>query len=613
MSALPPALLASMQRIGALLQAGDWRSAHDQLQAVLAQHPDYVEAMRLLAGARRALGDVDGAEALLRQAHALDPNWAPTLTTLGELLLERGRGEEAQALLQRAAQRMPQAALLLARHYNDSQRPADALALLEPLCANGTVDAELAAQHIAALTALGRQHDAVAFYQRMVDAAPDHPLATHALATALDAAGRTAEAVTMAQRSLAREPRHAAAYFTLARSLITLGDFDRAEVTLRNGLRLQPRVADAHMHLARLVWMRSGDLAQSTELLDHALRSFADDDTLRAAKAAILQGAGDARGAYACLAEPAERAQASPTLLLRAGLAALEFDPSMSLKLAERALTQAPGNAAARNLLMASQLGIGDAKSALRHCEALLTNAPDDQYLVALQSTAWRMLDDPRYAARCDYDRLVLPQLLTVPDGWSDLAAFLADLKRSLDRLHQPDGHPLLFQSLRHGTETTEDLTRSDDAVIQALFKAFELPIRTYLAHIGHGDDPLRRRNPASHSREQWRFNGSWSVRLRSSGYHNNHVHPRGWISSAFYVDLPDSMVDAQNDDGCLAFGEPGIVTTPHLPSEYVVRPQAGMLVLFPSYVWHGTRPFTSAQTRLTVAFDVLPASEQRR
>ncbi len=31
------------------------------------------------------------------------------------------------------------------------------------------------------------------------------------------------------------------------------------------------------------------------------------------------------------------------------------------------------------------------------------------------------------------------------------------------------------------------------------------------------------------------------------------------------------------------------------------------MLVLFPSYFWHGTVPFSSTQTRLTVAFDAVP------
>ena len=105
--------------------------------------------------------------------------------------------------------------------------------------------------------------------------------------------------------------------------------------------------------------------------------------------------------------------------------------------------------------------------------------------------------------------------------------------------------------------------------------------------------DPLRRRNDV-----RWRFNGSWSVRLHTSGFHTNHVHPRGWISSACYIELPDGMSDARTQDGVLTFGEPGIATTPVLSAEYSVRPSVGLLVLFPSYFWHGTVPFRSSQAR---------------
>ena len=594
-----------MQRISALLQAGSFRVAHDQLAAIVADNPDFVEALRLLAGTKQALGDAAGAETLLRRALALDPNWTPTLATLGELLLNSGRGSEAEPLLLRTvagSSPYPHAALLLARYYNDHKRAAQALAVAAPLCATGNADPELVTQHVAALAALGRVDEAVAGYRRIVAASPDNLAAAHALAIALDAATQHAEAERVANHALTRGHKTAAAYSTHARSLIALGDFDRAEAALRDCLRLEPRLVDAQSHLARLIWMRTGDARAATATLDQALQTFANDDALWAAKAAVLQGAGDARAAYACLAEQAARAQAPPALLVRAGLAALEFDPAVALTLAERALRASPANATARNLLVAAQLGTGDARGALLHCEALLANTPDDQYLIALQTTAWRLLGDARYAEFCNYPQLVVPSLLQVPSPWPDLASFFADVKRGLDRLHNPHGHPLLFQSLRHGTETTEDLTRSADPAIQALFKSFEAPIRAYLAHIGHGADPLRRRNNGS-----WRFNGSWSVRLRTSGYHNSHVHPRGWISSACYIDLPDSMADAQTQAGALTFGEPSIATIPALHSEYAIRPSVGMLVLFPSYFWHGTVPITCEQTRLTVAFDVVP------
>ena len=36
-------------------------------------------------------------------------------------------------------------------------------------------------------------------------------------------------------------------------------------------------------------------------------------------------------------------------------------------------------------------------------------------------------------------------------------------------------------------------------------------------------------------------------------------------------------------------------------------KPGVGRLVLFPSYVWHGTIPFHAAQNRTTIAFDAVP------
>jgi hypothetical protein len=171
-----------------------------------------------------------------------------------------------------------------------------------------------------------------------------------------------------------------------------------------------------------------------------------------------------------------------------------------------------------------------------------------------------------------------------------------------LNALHNPHGHRLLYQSLRRGTETTQDLSRSQDPVIQALFHAFAAPIARYREQIGPGEDPLRRRN-----RGVSRYNGSWSVRLHRAGYHTSHVHPRGWISSACYIQLPDSMRAGRTAEGILSFGAPGMMTTPALDAELSVRPEVGQLVLFPSYFWHGTLPFHSEQPRLTVAFDVVP------
>ena len=99
---MTPETIESMRGISALLQAGRFREAHAQLETIVAANPGFVEALRLLAGTKLALGDAAAAEALLRRALDLDPAWTPTLGTLGELLLNSGRGKEAESLLQRA-------------------------------------------------------------------------------------------------------------------------------------------------------------------------------------------------------------------------------------------------------------------------------------------------------------------------------------------------------------------------------------------------------------------------------------------------------------------------------------------------------------------------------
>src|SRR5215469_11217604 len=223
MAVITPALIEDMQRVGELLRAGSLRSAHEQLESIVAANPDFVEGLRLLAGTKQALGDPRAAETLLRRAVELDPNWIPTLATLGELLLGSGRGGEAEPLLQRALRSSPpypHAVLLLARYYNDSGRPAEALAVAAPLCLSGRADAELAEQHIRALAALGRQEEALATYRALVAARPNNPAPAHALASVLNMTGEYEEATHVAQQVLTRGHRSAVLLNTYARTLI---------------------------------------------------------------------------------------------------------------------------------------------------------------------------------------------------------------------------------------------------------------------------------------------------------------------------------------------------------------------------------------------------------
>ena len=94
----------------------------------------------------------------------------------------------------------------------------------------------------------------------------------------------------------------------------------------------------------------------------------------------------------------------------------------------------------------------------------------------------------------------------------------------------------------------------------------------------------------------------------RPGGFHKDHFHGEGWLSSAFYVETPEAALDSPEQQGWIRFGKPPFRTDPELDAGHIVRPRPGRLVLFPSYMWHGTVPFTTEEKRLTIAFDVVPA-----
>ena len=88
-------------------------------------------------------------------------------------------------------------------------------------------------------------------------------------------------------------------------------------------------------------------------------------------------------------------------------------------------------------------------------------------------------------------------------------------------------------------------------------------------------------------------------------------------MSGVYYVQIPD-VVTAGNagEAGFIKFGPP-VADPPEAqaadtPVAKALRPEPGMIVLFPSYYWHHTIPFESGEDRICVAFDVV-ADEQAR
>lgn len=598
-----PAAVEALRNASLLMSQGRYNEAVSLLAPLARAEPRTLELRRYLGGALQGAGDAAGAERELKAAVDLDRKNALAWTGYADLLAAMGRLGDAERAYRSALaldRRLMPAALGLGRLLNESGRPQDAAKVLIHAAARPDAHPAVMAQYAAALEALGRIEEVADIRLALIDRQPADPGQLHVAAVTLAQLGRFEQAEGLIQRALSGAGGAADILFTQARILRALNRFEEAEAAAVQAVARQPLFTDALKFLSELIWMRTADADQATAPLDAAIARHPGVADLHVIRAKLVEYAGDPRRAYALLTGPG--APMGPSIDVTASQAALHFDSALALDHARRAAALAPGDRGAVTALVDAALAAGLPDEARAAADSLLARDPLDQQALALRATALRMAgDEAGWRALYDYEAMVRPAFIETPKGWPDLESFLADLAASLRRLHGLKTHPV-GQSLRHGTQTNVDLLAVDDPAIKALFRALDAPIRRYMSALPPGRDPLRRRNTGRYS-----IAGAWSIQLQPNGFHENHYHPEGWLSSAFYVDLPDAT-RAGGKEGWIKFGQPGIPTTPPLEPEHYVQPEPGKLVLFPSYMWHGTVPFGGDQPRLTVAFDVVPA-----
>ena len=235
--------------------------------------------------------------------------------------------------------------------------------------------------------------------------------------------------------------------------------------------------------------------------------------------------------------------------------------------------------------------------------EAQTARDPTDQVAWSMLGLAWRLLGDPREHWLCDYDRLIMVTDVTPPDGSRSAPEYADEVAAFLDPLHLAMSAPG-DQSLRGGTQSNGSLFARQDAATRRFREAVTIAAQKAVSQLP--DDPG---HPfLSRKSSRLGFSGSWSIRLLAGGHHVPHIHPGGWMSSAYYARLPAGDAAAQaRHEGWIQFGvPPEHLGLPSLEPRRIVEPLAGRLVLFPSYMWHGTIPFGSGD-RLTAAFDYQP------
>ncbi|WP_458071447.1 tetratricopeptide repeat protein [Rhodanobacter sp. BL-MT-08] len=598
-----------------LLRHGHANDAVALVRRVLNDAPHSADALLLLAMCLADVGDVPGAEAgflralenaphhpdilfnfgtwLSRQgrtqaaiqsyhaATAIKPNFVDAWIKLGILMLEQDNFVQAAGMFQRAVDLQPHAAHAWQGLGRAKQSLGDLDAAVEALRKATNLSPSDGSPWVdlgVTLRSLGRLEDSLASFEHARELGATDPGVPDAIIDLLGSLGRMDEALEQGRRLVDDHPQFVPGQVKLARLLWSHDAEREAESdpfsTMRSAIRQQP--ANRALQTEFVVLLIEARRGQEALDLVRVMRRSNSSDLFLVWLEAL----------------------ACDSLLLheQAGSLFAQAYPVLGSRSADFL------NAYVRHLYRS-----GDWEAVARYANEAIVLDSANQESWAHLGTAWRLAGDPREHWLMNYEQLIgLIEVDLPPPPSSDVKSLEA-LKATLDGMHRSTRDPL-NQSVRHGSQTSGHLFARPDPTIAAARLALQASAERWLTKL-----PVDQSHPfLSRNNHGVRMMGSWSVELRSFGHHVNHFHQDGWMSSAFYVSLPPSVNQGtEADAGCIQFGQPALELGLDLSPRRIVRPKAGYLALFPSYMWHGTLPFSDAEPRTTIAFDMQPTAAQ--
>jgi tetratricopeptide (TPR) repeat protein len=592
-------------------RAGNKPEAERLCRQILAADPQSPQALNYLALLVRDRGELVEAEALLRRAIAASPREAALYNNLGNLQHRRGDIPAAELSLRTALNlnpAYPEACYNLGLVLRDAGFPKESLDAHRRAVALNPAYVDAHVQIGVLMNDAGNLEDALRAFDAAIRTNAKSFDAHYYRSSALTGLERFDDAIRSLRTALSLKADNAAAHHALGNTFAKAGREEEAFEEYRKALDLAPASLEVHRDYNALAWEsgrrdlnlksyaaareRIGQnpdllLAEANQRLLHEESEMAED---------LLRRAHDTAPDRVDITNALARA-----LTMRK-----KFDEAVSL-LAELVRT-APNHTYNHRDAAIALLQMGEAREAARYLEQALALDPLDQLNLAHLTLAYRELGDSRLDALADLEKLVGVYDIAPPAGFNDVAAFNRSLSEELASLHKRQMEPF-DQTLRGGTQTPGYLFAKRSRALEGVREKIREAVGDYVGKLTFDPNhPMLARKSGTFD-----FATAWSCRLRSSGFHTNHVHQKGWISSAYYASLPDVVTEGSDQQGWLKFGESNLGLSERDRPGRAVKPGVGKLVLFPSYFWHGTVPFTSDDMRLTIAFDVVPGKVETR
>lgn len=411
----------------------------------------------------------------------------------------------------------------------------------------------------------GRLSEAESQYRALLIQFPGHPDVNHMLGILCGQTGRVSESVDCIRASIKAVPKNPQFHYNLGNALMQMSAWEEAGVAFKKSLELAPDNPEAHFNIGIT------QIRQARP--DSAISSFRRAVRINPDFAPALSELSNCLGARGDLAEAIELQERAIGLMpnvagFHANLGLLKLrnhEWGAAVESFERALSLEPWNVPAL------------ANKAV----ALFENGEDD---------AAKRIADPE--TLLEIGELVLPETI--------------DRTRLADRLA---GHKsCVWQRAditTKGGAQTDNLVDDPDPMIAEFVGLLTSRVDHFVKGLESGaDHPFRARIPA-----KWDFK-IWATILFEDGHQNPHLHPAGWLSGVYYLEVPDHVGSPDNKDceGWIEFGTPGYGIEPvRVPNTRLVQPEHDKLVLFPSYLYHKTVPLIGNDRRISIAFDLIP------
>ncbi|MEP6343430.1 MAG: putative 2OG-Fe(II) oxygenase [Maricaulaceae bacterium] len=550
-----------------LYRSGNFDAARKML-APLLKESQHHKAKHLAAMIARDSGDYHNALIYLEDSLAVKPNDHEVLNTVGTIWVRLQDPIRAERAFNAALDISPSyhvARANLAFCHLNYQNPADALPLFEALAQVDVNNQLFMLAQVYALKDLSKNEQALALLDKAKTDGPHKEEFAFLRGQILFEMGAFDEAITANNEAISSPVFGPKAIVNMAQTLHMLGQWPAASVVLERILENEDNRSEVFVAVARVFHM-ADETEKAENILEKALSKFGEQAELLSFKGRMKADQNKAAEAY---------------------------------KLTFEGLKRRPGDIGLMTEFSRAAMVAGHVPDAMHAAQSALNQQPNNQFWMAMRATGGRLLGTD-YKYYFDYEKYVHVYDLDAPEGYKSIEDFNVALARTLENLHNFSDAPL-NQSVRIGTQTSPNLVHLDNPILKHFFDAVQSPIKQYMAAIGTDNGhPLTRRNTG-----EARIRAAWSVKLDQDGHHIDHIHPEGWISSAYYVDVPKTMDDGDGKSGWIRFGQPPFDV--NLEAEHFVEPKAGRLVLFPSYMWHGTVPLKQSGRRLTLPFDVLP------